>query len=243
MGTEVILVCLLASLLAGFVHGAIGMGYGMITMATVTMVAPYNTAAAIVSVALLVLVSHVSWSLRDYVDWKGSIIPCAALLAGKICGIVLMMHLQSVYIRVAFGVFLVVYSTTQLMNIKALKIKGTLLQAVFFCGVGGLFGGVFNVSGPFASIYCQAKYGADPKTYAANMNFYFLPSAVAAVIMHAFYGNFDRTAVIGGAIMAAAVLISSTLGVAVLRRLKAKKMYLLSNIYIITMGIIICIGG
>ena len=61
--------------------------------------------------------------------------------------------------------------------------------------------------------------------------------------MHAFYGNFDRTAVIGGAIMAAAVLISSTLGVAVLRRLKAKKMYLLSNIYIIIMGIIICIGG
>ena len=43
--------------------------------------------------------------------------------------------------------------------------------------------------------------------------------------------------------MAAAVLISSTLGVAVLRRLKAKKMYLLSNIYIIIMGIIICIGG
>lgn len=243
MEAEVILVCLFASLLAGFVHGALGMGYGMITMATVTLVVPYNNAAAIVAVALLVLVSQVSWQLRKYIDWRGALLPSLALLAGKISGIVLMMHLQSVYLRIAFGVFLIAYSSTQLMNVKALKIKGTPWQALFFCGMGGLFGGVFNVSGPFASIYCQAKYGHDPKAYAANMNLYFVPSALVAVFMHIGYGNFNPSAVVGSGIMAASVLLSAALGVAVLKRLKAKKMYLLSNIYIIIMGIIICIGG
>lgn len=243
MRPEVILVCLFASLLAGFIHGALGMGYGMITMATVTVVVPYNNAAAIVAVALLVLVSQVSWSLRAYIDWKGALIPTLALLVGKIGGIVLMMNIQSIFLRVALGVFLIVYSGTQLLNVKALRIKGTVWQSVLFCGLGGFFGGIFNVSGPFSSIYCQAKYGDDPKAYAANMNLYFVPSAIVAVVMHICYGNFDTSAVIGSGIMAVSVIVSATVGVAVLRKLKARKMQLLSNIYIIIMGIIICIGG
>ena len=169
--------------------------------------------------------------------------PSIVLAIGKMIGIVLMMHLQSALLRIALGVFLIVYSVTQLLDIKAMRIKGTPLQAAVFCGLGGFFGGVFNVSGPAAAIYCQARYGHDPKRYAANMNCIFAPSAIVALAMHIWYGNFNADAVVGSASMVVAVLISTVAGVSVLKKINAKNMRKLSYIYIIIMGAVICISG
>lgn len=243
MDHRVIAVCLCTALLAGFIHGTIGMGFGMIAMATITLFLPYNNASATVSVALMVLVSQVSFTLRRYIDWRGVLIPAITLTVGKMLGIVLMMHLQTVYLRVGLGCFLILYSSLQLLNIKALKIKGSLLQGIVTCGLGGLFGGVFNVSGPFASIYCQARYSSDPSAYAANMNAIFVPSAFIAIIMHLWYGNFTPSCLLGSVVMIPGVLAAAYAGVAVLRKIKVQSLFRLSYIYIIIMGLVICISG
>lgn len=240
---KIIAVCFIAALLAGFIHGSLGMGFGMIAMATVTSFIPYNNASAVVSLALLVLCCQMSFSLREYIDVKVSIPPAIALTAGKIIGIVLMMNLNTSVLRLLLGLFLIIYSASQLLNIKSMKIKGTMLQGLAFCGLGGFFGGVFNVSGPAAAIYFQAKYSDDPKRYAANMNFIFVPSAIIAPLMHVYYGNYNTSVMLGGAGMIAAVLLATQLGVSVLKKIKAGQMRRLSYIYIIIMGIIICISG
>lgn len=243
MDYKVIAVCLGAALLSGFIHGSLGMGFGMISMAALTLFLPYNNAAAIVSAALLALVLQVSISLRKYIDWPNIIVPALTHLLGKILGIILLMHLQSAFLRIALGGFLVFYSAMQLMNVKALKIKGTPLQAAVISGLGGLFGGVFNVSGPFASIFCQARYGDDPKAYAANMNLSFVPAAIAAVIIHIGYGNFSVSAYIGSGIMVLGALASTALGISVLKKINAEILRRVSYVYIILMGLVICVSG
>lgn len=243
MDHRVMAVCLVTALIAGFLHGTIGMGFGMMAMATVTLFMPYGNAAAVVSVALLVLVCQVSISLRMYIDWKNVILPAAVLMLGKILGIVLMMHLQTTFLRIALGCFLIVYSALQLLNVKGTRIRGTALEGAVTCGLGGLFGGVFNVSGPFAAIYCQAKYGDDPKAYAANMNAIFVPSGVIAVMMHLWYGNFTVSCLWGSAVMVLGVLAAAAAGVSVLKKIKVQSLYRISYIYIIIMGIIICVSG
>ena len=45
------------------------------------------------------------------------------------------------------------------------------------------------------------------RKYAANMNAIFVPSAVAALIMHICYGNFTAQGYIGSAVMAAGILV------------------------------------
>lgn len=243
MDYKMIAACFAAALIAGFVHGSLGMGFGMIAMATATLFIPYNNAAAVVSLALLVLCCEMSFSLRHYINFKETIPPAMALTVGKIIGIMLMMNLRSNILRMALGLFLIFYSLSQLLNIKAMKIKGTPLQGLIFCGLGGLFGGVFNVSGPAAAIYCQAKYGSDPKRYAANMNFIFVPSAIIAPLMHIYYHNFNSSALVGGAVMVLAVLIASQIGVSILKKIKSGDLRKISYIYIIIMGAIICISG
>lgn len=243
MEQNAIVACLAVAVIAGFIHAALGMGFGMIAMATLTLFIPYNQASAIVSANLLILVIQISVSLRQYIDWKELAYPTLSLLIFKIAGIMLMMKLQSNVLRIALGVFLIAYSSMQLLNARAMQIKGTRTQGIVLCGIGGLFGGIFNVSGPFASIYCQAKYGDDPKKYAANMNMIFVPSAVAAVIMHAWYGNFTLSGYIGSAIMAVGLLVATYFGVGIIKRIDPKRMRSLSYIYIIIMGIVICISG
>lgn len=243
MDFKLIVVCLTAALLAGFVHGSLGMGFGMLAMAMTTVFIPYNNAAAIVSVALMILCCQMSLSLRSYIHWREILTPSLALLIGKILGIILMMKLQSVWLRLSLGIFLILYSAGQLLKIKAMQIRGTPIQGVLFCGLGGFFGGVFNVSGPAASIYCQARYGYDPKTYAANMNAIFLPSTFVALAMHIGYGNFNSTAVAGSAVMVFGVITATAAGVSVLKKINAAKMRKLSYLFIVTMGVIICFSG
>lgn len=243
MDIKLILISFGAALLAGFIHGALGMGFGMIAMATMTLFVPYNNAAAIVSVALLMLIVQMIFSLREHIDLKESLAPSLALTVGKIIGIFLMMSVQAAWLRIALGLFLIVYSASQLLNIKSMRISGTPMQGLIFCFMGGFFGGVFNVSGPAVSIYCQAKYPDDPRRYAANMNFIFLPSAVIAPLMHLYYGNFGSGAGLGSLSMVLGVLIATAAGVAVLKKINAEKMRRLSCIYVLLMGIVICISG
>lgn len=228
------------ALLAGFIHGSIGLGYGMIAMALLTLFLPYTDSAAIVSFALLLVVSQISWSMRKNIDWKLVTGPSIALSVGKVMGIILLMHLQSDVLRIALGVFLIVYSGSQLYEKRRLQIRGTPAMGLFFCFLGGLFGGVFNVSGPAASIYYQAVCGDDTKKYAACLNFTFLPSAVIGICMHIWYGNFNRN--VGYACIATffGVLIATSAGVAILKRLNAAKMRKLTYIYVGLMGIAIC---
>lgn len=240
---KIIAACVAVAFIAGLIHASLGMGYGMIAMATLTAVIPYNQASAIVSANLLILVVQISISLREYIDWKGIAAPTLSLLVFKIIGIVLMMHLQSGILRIALGVFLIAYSTMQLMQVKMLQIKGSRTQGIVLCGLGGLFGGIFNVSGPFASIFCQAKYGEDPKKYAANMNAIFVPSAVAALVMHICYGNFSAEGYIGSAVMTAGILVATYFGVGIIKRINPKRLRVLSYLYIIFMGITICISA
>lgn len=228
---------------SGFVHGALGLGYGMIAMALLTLVMPYSSGAAIVSWALLLVSCQISWSIRKSIKWGLVIIPCLTMTVGKILGVILLMNLESNILRVALGVFLASYSAIQLAGKDKVCIRGTTAQGAWLCLLGGLFGGVFNVSGPAAAIYYQSVCRDDTKEYAACLNFTFVPAAIIGVIMHIFYGNY--TVNVGYACIATAigVLIFTAAGIAVLKKIDAKRMRKYTYIYIGIMGIMICLFG
>lgn len=243
MEIKILVVSFCVAMLSGFIHGSLGLGYGMIAMTLLTLVMPYTDSAALVSFALLVVVCQICWSMRRDIDWKLVAGPSIALTIGKVLGIVLLMQLHSDVLRISLGVFLLIYSGSQLMEKHSFHIKGTPVQGLLFSFFGGLFGGVFNVSGPAASIYYQATCGNDTRKYAACLNFTFVPSAFVGVAMHAWYGNFNRTVGYACVVTTIGALMASTLGVSVLKRINALKMRKLTYLYIGIMGIAICFSG
>lgn len=243
MEIKLLLIALFTSMLSGFIHGFVGLGYGMIAMAILTLFMPYTDSAAIVAFAMLIVVSEISWSMRKYIDWKLVAGPSISMTAGKVLGIMLMMHLQSNILRISLGIFLIVYSVSQLMKVKNLQLRPTKIAGLVCGFFGGLLGGVFNVAGPVGSIYFQAACGDNTKKYAACLNLTFVPSAVIGMIMHICYGNF-RVEVAGVYVATLlGVVITTNLGVTVLKRLDAAKLRKLTYVYIGVMGIVICFSG
>lgn len=243
MDIKTILIPFGVAVIAGFIHGAIGLGYGMIAMALLTSCMSYTQGAALVSFTLLMVVFQISWSLRAYIDWKLVAGPSVCMVAGKATGIVLLMQLQSEVLKTALGIFLIVYSGSQLLNVRSFRVPGTTVAGLICGFIGGLFGGVFNVSGPAASIYYQEVCGSDTKKYASCMNFTFLPAAIAGMIMHIWYGNFKKE--IFGACIATmlGVAIAIRFGVMVLQRIPAERLRKITYGYIGIMGMFMCFAG
>lgn len=227
--------------ISGFIHGSLGLGYGMIAMALLTLIMPYSSGAAIVSWALLIVSCQISWSMRKDIKWNVVLIPSLVMAAGKILGIVLLMQFQSDVLRVALGVFLMFYSILQLAGKDKVSIRGTTLQGAWLCFLGGMLGGVFNVAGPAAAIYYQAVCGNNTKEYAACLNFTFVPAAVTGVAVHAFYGNYMIQVIYESIVTTLGVLIFTAAGIAVLKKIDAQRMKKYTYIYIGVMGLAICL--
>lgn len=241
MDTLQYVICFFAAFLAGFIHGAIGLGHGMIAMAVMTLLLPYQASIAIVSSQLLCLVIVFTWSLRRSIDWHAMVVPSIAMSVGKILGIIFLMQIKSDYLRIGLGLFLLLYSISQLIGIKQLQIRGTPMQGALFCFAGGLVGGLFNVAGPLAAIYFQAVYPENVKKYAATMNFAFLPQAIIGPTIHLYYGNFRGEGVWFACLISSiAVMISIKLGMLVLHRINARLLRTFTYIFIAVMGAVIC---
>ena len=75
------------------------------------------------------------------------------------------------------------------------------------------------------------------------MNLSFVPAGIAAVIIHIWYGNFSVSAYIGSGIMVLGALASTALGISVLKKINAEILRRVSYVYIILMGLVICVSG
>ena len=239
--TAILLVCGVA-LLSSFIHGLVGMGYGIFAMGITALFLPYASTAAIVSVQLLLLTAQMAFTFRQHIDWKIVLIPCTVMCLGKVLGVVILMNVSGNLMKFFLGGMLLLLSVNGLyIKNEKLMIKGSKAEAVAFPLVGGLFGGLFNVAGPATALFFQAACKGDTRKYSASMNFSFVPSAAIGVAMHAFYGNFNIPVLQAGVLSLAGVAIGACLGVRIFVKIDAERFTKITFAFIGLVGILICI--
>ena len=230
------------ALLSGFVHGSIGMGYGIISMSLMPLVYDYTDAAAIVSIPIFIVSAQICWSIRGSIDWKTARLPCATLTAGKALGVVLLMNLTSSVLQMVLGLFLAAYAASQLLGRTRFQLRGTPEQGIALNFIGGLLAGMINIAGPLSSIYFQAVCGEDKEKYSACMNIAFLPATVIGLILHVLYGNFRIGRLGEYAAMTVGTLIATHLGLIVLKWVPVKIMRLFTLCFVGIMGVFLCLS-
>lgn len=227
---------------ASFLHGIVSLGYGMIAMGVMAFFMPYSNCAAIVSLQLTLLTIQIAFTFRKNIDWKLVFLPTVVMLAGKVLGVVVLMNLNSDFMKLLLGAMLVIFSCNGLfVKNEKLAVRGNKINSVIFPFVGGLFGGMFNVSGPAAALYFQAACRGDTKKYSGCLNFTFVPSAIVGTAMHIFYGNYNRPAITTGCISLLAVVIGVNLGVRIFVKIDYERLRKITFAFIGVMGIAICI--
>lgn len=227
---------------ASLLHGIVSLGYGMAAMGVMAFFMPYSTCAAIVSLQLTLLTMQIAFTFRKNIDWKLVFLPTAVMLAGKVLGVVVLMNLDSDFMKLLLGIMLALFSGNGLfVKNERFSVKGNKVNAVIFPFLGGLFGGMFNVSGPAAALYFQAACKGDTKKYSGCLNFTFVPSAVVGTMMHIFYGNYNKLAVTAGGISLLAVAAGVYLGVRIFVKIDYERLRKITFACIGVMGIAICI--
>lgn len=241
MTIQLVLLIVLIALISSFMHGLLGFGYSMIAMSILPLLISLVDSAAIGTIALAVVCTQISFLLRKYINWKKVFGPSVFMIFGKILGIVILMGVSSRILEFLFGIFLVWYAVTSLQKRSLFQIQGTKGQGAVLGFAGGILGGMFNVSGPMASIYYLAIC-EDTKEYSACLNFTFVPSAYVGILIHILYGNYTPFTMIMSLASVGTVMIGTGIGVCIFKKISVERLRKMTFVYVGCMGAIMCVN-
>ena len=224
------------SFAAAYVHCAIGLGFGILATATMTLFFSPVQTAAVLSLAITVLGVIMVARLWRYIDWRMAMPAATGMLFGKVIGVVALMSFQVGWVKRLLGFVLIAFFIYFLFFEERFRITPSPAKGFGLGILSGILGGLYNLAGPFVAIYFFPCTD-DKYVYSASMNFAFLPAAVLGLVMHCFYGNMTRQLWMIGGFSAIAVAAGVIAGLATFRLLDRKRLQKILYTYMALMGV------
>ncbi len=161
---------------AAFVRATVGFGDALLAVPLLTLMIGLDSAAPLVgliSVSTALLMSGLSWREMDV----RSILPLlSAAVVGIPVGVFLLRNVEGAWLIRVLGVLLVGFGVYRLARPDVPGITHPALAPVlgFFAGI---FGGAFNISGPFAVLYGSLRRWP-PEVFRASLQGYFIVTSL-----------------------------------------------------------------
>lgn len=152
------LIILAGALLAGFVHGLVGFGTGLVVLGIWLHVIEPATAAPLVVICSVVSSLQSLHVVRRGIDFR-RLWPFVLFgLLGVPLGVAALDSIGATTLRLSVGLFLILYSTAFLMLGKLPVIRGGGRAADGLVGFGGgILGGATGLSGPLPTVWCGLR--------------------------------------------------------------------------------------
>jgi uncharacterized membrane protein YfcA len=144
------------TLIAAFVMGTLGFGFGLIAMPIYTLFIGVKVANPVMTLLMLVLEIVVVWPIRKHINLK----PLLPLLAGVVVGMPFgvwgLARLEEGILRLALAAIVIVYLIYDLF-FRSAKPKSLPLPVGFVLGVAaGAVTGAISLPGPLVLIYVSS---------------------------------------------------------------------------------------
>lgn len=212
------LAMLMIALGAGFVQSSIGFGFAIVALPFLVMILPLQQSVAILSVLGTCCYIQNTYKLRAHIDFKIVYVPLIASIVGRIIGMQFLMGAKAEYIKILLGFSFIVIAIYFAFYKSRIKVKYTVKNGLIFGFISGIFGGMFNISGPPIVLYYMA--GNLPKEkYMANLQLYFALATAFSVILHISYGNVTLSTLSFSAIGLLGVAAGSAFGLKVFHKM------------------------
>ncbi len=139
-------------LLAGFVQGLTGFGFGMVAMSLSPLLIDVKQANVLVTILSLLNCLFVAWSVRHAIDLKKILPIFSGAIFGVPVGVYLLRVLQPKTIKFALGAILIAFSTYSILRKESTR--HIRKRWAFPIGIlSGILNGVINMGGPPVIIY------------------------------------------------------------------------------------------
>lgn len=225
MISHILIGCILALALAGFVQGALGFGFGMVSMSLLPLFIFVKEAAPLVvifTLPIVLLVFYVHWR---HCHWRDAWL----LIIGCCIGIPVGVHLlavapEEIMLRI-LGAVLLSFSAQELWSGWRGKQKfQTPKWSGFPIGIfSGLLSGAFNTGGPPIVAYVYSQPWTKERIIATLQLIFTVSAFLRTGVMY--HGGFFTTDVLHIALWAALpVMVTSLIGTRVLRKVPMEQM-------------------
>jgi len=168
-------------LLAGFIQGLTGFGFGMVAMSFAPMFINIKQANVLVTILALFNGLFVIWTVRHAVDFKKIVPIVLGAFLGVPIGVYLLKVLQPEIIKIILGIILISFSTYSIFRKDSTRRVGKLW--VVPVGIlSGILDGLIHMGGPPVIIYTYYQ-NWDKDSIKATLITYFTMSAAYKVFV------------------------------------------------------------
>ena len=209
----VLLLTGLVALLAGYVHSAIGFGFGIVAVTLLPLFVDVHQSHVVISTAAVPVLLMAAWAYRDGADLK-SLAP--ALAAAAVCLPIGLWAFEGAspewLIRGTGGAILVMVGLSFLNRRRASRSDKSRGGSAWFAGaLGGFLAGAVSIAGPPVAAYALAQPW-DQRRFKAFLSQFLVIVSVYKVIGMTIRGLLDSEVMIQSATLAPMAMIGIQLG-------------------------------
>ncbi|MBR3657441.1 MAG: sulfite exporter TauE/SafE family protein [Prevotella sp.] len=237
--SSVVIAIFLLSIGASFVQRTTGFGFGIFIMTMLPYLMPtYGEATTLSGILALTTSAAIVWRLRRYVTWQRLWPILLTFIVVSTMAIFVLTRIEDHILKQILGVALIVISIYFALFSQKVKLPTTKQVQVGAGTLSGLMGGFFGMQGPPAVLYfIQSE--PTKEHYMAMAQTYFLIGNAMMTLVRAYNGFFTTTVLTDYCFGLGGVIIGTTLGAYVFRRIPNRIFRYVVYAYIGVSGVII----
>lgn len=241
--SSVVIAIFLLSIGASFVQRTTGFGFGIFIMTMLPYLMPtYGEATTLSGILAITTSAVIVWRLRRYVTWQRMWPILLTFIIVSTMAIFVLTRIEDHILRQILGVALIVISIYFALFSKKIKLPTTKRVQVVAGTLSGLMGGFFGMQGPPAVLYfIQSE--ATKEHYMAMAQTYFLIGNAMMTLVRAYNGFFTTTVLTDYSFGLGGVIIGTTLGAYVFKRIPNRAFRYVVYAYIGVSGVIILLSN
>lgn len=179
---EHIIWVILVLFLASTIFATFGFGDALLAQPFLTFILGLQTATPLLALSGLTLAILLFSSGRAHIQWKEALKLIVGSLLGVPVGVWILRHSDEKVLRLIAGSLIAAIALFNLLQPNILNFKKDN-PAPLFGWLGGVLGGMFNVSGPPVVIYGAFRQWS-PTVFTAMMQAFFIPTDIFVIVGH-----------------------------------------------------------
>lgn len=227
-------VCFLGSM----IQAVTGFGFAIVAMPLLTLILPFKTAATTVTVISFILACQMAYRLRANINIRIMVAPLITTVLGRTLGVYILQRFDAAVLSKALGVFLVLLAMWFVYANGKFRIKAKTSTGLMAGLISGIFGGSFNIGGPPIAVYYFSALESKEE-YNSTTQATFALSIAYNLLLHIIYGNVSMQVLKFAAVGILAIILGSTIGIAIFCKINKGVMGKIIYSFIAVMGIML----
>ena len=224
---------------SSFLQASTGFGYAILAMFLMPMILPFEECSLISAAVIIAIALQMVISLRKHLNLKVILVPMIFCILTTWLGVYIIQISNEQTVRIIMGIFLILLSPYfYFTNKYHVELKNNFVNSVIVGCITGLATGMFNIVGPFLTIYYYNSC-KDNLEFKANLEFSFLIAGIYSMVLNMIYTPI--TWELGGHMLfsCVAAVVAGVLGLKIYRKLDRKVIKYIIVFILPIMGIVL----